>query len=43
MAYLGEIIAKLDCGFSFGEKAIMEEGGTRMASVFSSLETESLV
>lgn len=42
-ANLGDIIARIGCGLSFGEKAIMEEGGRRMASIFASQDTETLV
>ena len=40
---LGDVIARLGSGFSFGEKAIMEEGGIRMASIFASTDMEALV
>ncbi|KAL4472155.1 hypothetical protein ABPG73_004844 [Tetrahymena malaccensis] len=43
ISLLGDVVAKLGTGFSFGEKAIMEEGGIRMASIYANQDTEALV
>ncbi|KAL4493106.1 hypothetical protein ABPG72_003191 [Tetrahymena utriculariae] len=43
ISLLGDVVAKLGTGFSFGEKAIMEEGGIRMASIYPNQDTEALV
>ncbi|EAR94181.2 hypothetical protein TTHERM_00522480 (macronuclear) [Tetrahymena thermophila SB210] len=43
ISQLGDVVAKLGTGFSFGEKAIMEEGGIRMASIYANQDTEALV
>lgn len=40
---IGDIVARLGNGFAFGEKAIQEEGGIRMASILTLQDCEALV